>query len=73
LFIPSISRKDLSALVDLLVIICSGLPCDNKEVGVGFLKDKYHWEAVGIDERMIPAIKYFALYVASPASKVQYF
>jgi len=73
LFIPSISRNDLSALVDPLVIICSGLPGDNKEVGVGFLKDKYRWEAVGIDERKVPGIKYFALYVASPVSKVQYF
>jgi hypothetical protein len=72
-FIPSLSRKDLSPLMDPLVIICSARPGQNKEFGVGFLKDKYRWEAVGIEDFKIPAIKYFALYVTRPVSKVQYF
>jgi len=56
-----------------LLSYVQGCQAITKKEGVGFLKDKCHCEAVGIDKRIVHAIKYFALYVASPASKVHYF
>ena len=67
--IRTVSRKDLEPLV----IICAAGPSGGGDYGEDFLLNNYYWKAVKISDIWIPSIKYFALYVTEPESKVKYF
>jgi len=64
-----VSRKDMEPLV----IICPSSPSGGGDYGVDFLMNNYFWKSVRINDAWIPRIKYFALYVTEPESKVKYF
>ena len=67
--IRMVSRKDLEPLV----IICAASPSGGGDYGEDFLLNNYYWKSVKISDYWIPSIKYFALYVTEPESKVKYF
>ena len=67
--IRTVSRKDLEPLV----IICAASPSGGGDYGEDFLLNNYYWKSVRISDYWIPSIKYFALYVTEPESKVKYF
>ena len=71
--VPEIFRRDLLTLSEGRVIVCTSQTKNQENWGVNFLMKYRLWEAEEIADYMADEIKYWALYVSKPESKVLYF
>ncbi|MEM4084484.1 MAG: hypothetical protein QW752_05525, partial [Thermoplasmata archaeon] len=71
--IPKVYRSELRTLSNGTVIVCPSQGNDEPDRGKDFLKKYRLWRSVSISSNWINKIKYIAIYVAKPESKIVYF